>query len=448
MMNGNETSRRKFLRSGSALAGFFILPSGLRANSPNGRLQSAHIGVGGKGSVDTAQIAAHPKTQVVALCDVDRNSLEGRGRKQKTNPKERYPGAKKFQDYREMFNAMGDKVDIVSVSTPDHTHYPATMKAMELGKHVYTQKPLTNNIAEARALMLSARKHKVFTQMGIQNQSSIAYRTATHFIRSGLIGKVSKVHVWSFKNWGYDGPPHQDDDPVPANLDWNLWLGTAPERPFVKGKYHTMGWRRYMDFGCGTLGDMGIHIFDRPFGTLDLKPPTWAKATCRAATGYGLPTKMIVDLGFKPTPRTTNNFSWTWYDGTYGPPENDGSLGVPANKKLPSQGAIFVGEEGSMLLGHINGPLFFPGSVYDKLKKPDLPKKVNHYSNWIDAILAGKGEPTARFDYAAPLTESVLLGVIAARYPGKKIEWNSKEGKVTNIEEANQYVAFQNTRSF
>ena len=281
-MNGNETSRRKFLRSGSALAGFYILPSGLRANSPNGRLQSAHIGVGGKGSVDTAQIAAHPKTQVVALCDVDRNSLEGRGRKQKTNPKERYPGAKKFQDYREMFNTMGDKVDIVSVSTPDHTHYPATMKAMELGKHVYTQKPLTNNIAEARALMLSARKHKVFTQMGIQNQSSIAYRTATHFIRSGLIGKVSKVHVWSFKNWGYDGPPHQDDDPVPANLDWNLWLGTAPERPFVKGKYHTMGWRRYMDFGCGTLGDMGIHIFDRPFGTLDLKPPTWAKATCRS----------------------------------------------------------------------------------------------------------------------------------------------------------------------
>ena len=149
MMNGKETSRRKFLRSGSALAGFFILPSGLRANSPNGRLQSAHIGVGGKGSVDTAQIAAHPKTQVVALCDVDRNSLEGRGRKQKTNPKERYPGAKKFQDYREMFNAMGDKVDIVSVSTPDHTHYPATMKAMELGKHVYTQKPLTNNLAEA-----------------------------------------------------------------------------------------------------------------------------------------------------------------------------------------------------------------------------------------------------------------------------------------------------------
>ena len=447
-MKLHNTSRRKFLGSGTALAGFSILPSGLRANSPNGRLQSAHIGVGGKGSVDTAQIAAHSKTQVVALCDVDRYSLEGRGRKQTASIEERYPGTKKFQDYREMFNAMGDKVDIVSVTTPDHTHHPATMKAIELGKHVYTQKPLTNNIAEARALMASAQKHKVYTQMGIQNQSSIAYRTASHFIRSGLIGKISRVHVWSFKNWGYDGPPHEENDPVPANLDWNLWLGTAPKRPFVKGKYHTMGWRRYMDFGCGTLGDMGIHIFDRPFGTLDLKPPTWAKATCRETTNYGLPTKMIVDLGFKPTPRTTKDFSWTWYDGSYGPPENDGNLGIPKNKKLPNQGAIFVGEGGSMLLGHINGPLFYPGTVYDKLKKPDIPRKVNHYSNWIDAIVSGKGKPTANFDYAAPLTETVLLGVIAAQYPGKKIEWNSKEGKVTNLEEANQYVAFQNTRKF
>jgi predicted dehydrogenase len=447
-MNQHETSRRKFIRSGSALAGFFILPSGLRANSPNGRLNSAHIGTGGKGAVDTAQIAAHPKTQVVALCDVDRHSLEGRGRKQNAKGKERYPGSKKFQDYREMFAAMGEKIDIVSVSTPDHTHYPATMAAMKLGKHVYTQKPLTNNIAEARALMVAARENKVFTQMGIQNQSSIAYRTATHLIRSGLIGKISQVHVWSFKNWGYDGAPYKGEDPVPANLDWNLWLGTAPERAFLKGKYHTMDWRRYMDFGCGTLGDMGIHIFDRPFGSLDLKSPTWAQATCRATTGYGLPTKMIVRLGFSPTPRTTDDFSWTWYDGTYGPPENDGSLGVPTDKKLPKQGAIFVGEGGSMLLGHIDGPRFFPGSVYEKLEKPDIPKKVNHYSNWIDVILADKGEPTARFDYAAPLTESVLLGVIASRYPGKKIEWDSAEGKVTNFKEANRYVEFQNTRAF
>ena len=439
-------TRRKFIRSNSAIAGFFILPSGLRANSPNGRLTSAHIGTGGKGAVYTAQIAAHAKTQVVALCDVDRDSLEGRGRKQTGD--DRYPDAKKFQDYREMFAEMGDKVDIVSVSTPDHTHYPATMAAMQLGKHVYTQKPLTNNIAEARALMTAAKKHKVFTQMGIQNQSSIAYRTATHLIRGGLIGKISKVHVWSFKNWGYDGPPHQGEDPVPAGLDWNLWLGTAPTRSFLKDKYLSMQWRRYMDFGCGTMGDMGIHIFDTPYRSLDLKPPVWAQATCRPTTGYGLPTKMMVKYGFEPSARTTSDFEWTWYEGSYGPPENKGDLGLPKGQKLPRQGAIFIGEGGSMLLGHVAGPRFFPRSVYDKLVKPDLPRKVNHYDVWIDAILAGKGETSAQFDYAAPLTETVLLGVIAGRYQGQRVEWDSAKGQVTNIPEANRYVAVVNHRNF
>ena len=440
-----STSRRRFLKSNSALAGFFILPSGLRADSPNGKLCSAHIGTGGKGAVDTAQVAAHPKTQVVALCDVDRGSLDGRGRKQKGD---RYPDAKKFQDYREMFAAMGDKIDVVSISTPDHTHHPATMAAIGRGKHVYTQKPLTNNIAEARELLEAAKKHEVFTQMGIQNQSSIAYRTATELIRGGLIGKVRKVHVWSFKDWGYDGPPHEGEDPVPEGLDWNLWLGTAPERSFLKGKYLSMQWRRYMDFGCGTMGDMGIHIFDRPFGSLDLEPPVWAEATCRPTNGYGLPTKMIVKYGFEPTPRTTSDFEWTWYEGAYGPPENDGSLGIPKDQTLPKQGAIFIGEGGTMVLGHVSGPRFFPQSVYEKLVKPDLPPKVNHYDVWLDAILAGKGEPSARFEYAAPLTESVLLGVVAGRYPGKRVEWDSAAGEVTNIPGANRFVAKMNNREF
>ncbi len=441
MKKPTTTTRRKFIKANSALAGFFILPSGLLANSPNGRLCSAHIGTGGKGAVDTAQIAAHPKTQVVALCDVDRASLEGKGRKQMGNG--RYPDAKKFQDYREMFAAIGDKIDIVSVSTPDHTHYPATLAAIRFGKHTYTQKPLTNNIAEARGLMEAARKRGVFTQMGIQNQSSIAYRTATHFIRSGLIGKIKNVHVWSFKNWGYDGAPHTGEDPVPAGLDWNLWLGTAPERPFLKGKYLSMQWRRYMDFGCGTMGDMGIHIFDTPYRSLELNPPVWAKATCRATNHYSLPTKMIVNYGFEPTKRTTSEFGWTWYDGAYGPPKNQGEFGLPKEQELPKQGAVFVGESGSMLLGHISGPQFFPASIYDKLEKPDLPKKVNHYTQWIDAILAGKGETTANFDYAAPLTESVLLGVVAGRYQGKKIEWDSAKMQVTNLPEANRWVAMK-----
>lgn len=443
-MSKQDITRRKFIRSNSALAGFFILPSGLRANSPNGKLCSAHIGVAGKGATDTAQIAAHAKTQVVGLCDVDRNNLEGKGRKQKGGG--RYPDAKKYQDYREMFAEMGDKVDIVSVSTPDHTHYPATMAAIERGKHVYTQKPLTNNIAEARALMEAARKHKVFTQMGIQNQSTIGYRTATELVRGGLIGKVKRVHVWSFKDWGHDGEPYQGEDPVPENLDWNLWLGTAPQHPYLKGKYHPSNWRRIIDFGCGTLGDMGIHIFDTPFRSLGLKPPVWAEANCRPPNGFSLPTKCIVRLGFEPTPLTTSDFEWIWYDGADAPPADHPDLANLDGQKVPRQGAMFVGEEGRMLLEHIAGPRFFPKSVYDRLKKPDLPMKVNHYGQWIDAILAGKGTPTANFDYAGALCESVLLGVVAGRYPGKKIEWDSAKMQVTNLAKANRFLAMKHRK--
>ena len=206
-------TRSEFIRSNSALAGFFILPSGLLANSPNGRLTSSHIGIGGKGA--SRRVWAATLTR----------------RSSKTIPK-----CSPRWATRSTLCLFRPQTPDPRPQTPDHIHYPATMAAMQLGKHVYTQKPLTNNIAEARALMTAAKKHKVFTQMGIQNQSSIAYRTATHLIRDGLIGKVSKVHVWSFKNWGYDGTPRQGEDPIPEGLDWNLWLGTAAKRAFLKDK--------------------------------------------------------------------------------------------------------------------------------------------------------------------------------------------------------------------
>lgn len=232
-------SRRTFIKVNSALAGFHILPSGLLSNSPNSRLCTAHIGTGGKGWTDTTQIAADPRTEVIGLCDVDINHLNGndpRGKKRERAPLS-FPSAKKFQDYREMLSELGDKIDAVSISTPDHTHYPATLAAMEQGKHVYTQKPLTNNIFEARHLIEVARTQNVITQMGIQNKATTAYRMATRFIRDGVIGKIAKVYVWSHKDWGDDGAPYTGQDLVPDYLDWNLWLGTAPTRPFLEGKY-------------------------------------------------------------------------------------------------------------------------------------------------------------------------------------------------------------------
>jgi predicted dehydrogenase len=438
----SKLSRRKFIKVNSALAGFSILPSGLFSNSPNSRLCTAHIGIAGKGYTDTTQISADPRTEVIGLCDVDLDRLNGNDRKNRRPGQEplSFPSARKFQDYREMLHELGDKIDAVSISTPDHTHYPATLAAMNLGKHVYTQKPLTNNISEARHLMQVARSQKVVTQMGIQNKATTGYRMATSFIRDGIIGKVSKVYVWSFKDWGYDGAPYKGKDPVPDYLDWNLWLGTAPMRSFLEGKYHPGQWRRMMDFGCGTLGDMGVHIFDTPFDSLGLEPPVWVEATCREPNNFSLPTQTKVQYGFKPTALTTKNFEWTWYDGTMSPPEGP-DLVLTNDEALPDQGAMFVGEEGRMLLPHIAGPRFFPKSIYETLVKPELAKTVNHYGQWIDAIFGSKTVPAANFDYAGKMVEAVLLGVIAGRYPGQRIKWDTTKAKVTNITGANEFVS-------
>ena len=436
-----KLSRRNFIKANSALAGFFILPSGLLSNSPNSKLCTAHIGTGGKGWTDLTQIAADPRTEVIGLCDIDLMHLNGESRRNRKRDAESYsfPSARKFQDYREMLIELGDKIDAVSISTPDHTHYPATLAAMELGKHVYTQKPLTNNISEARHLMKVARTKNVVTQMGIQNKAREAYRLATRFVRDGVIGKIDKVYVWSHKDWGHDGAPYSGEDTVPDDINWNLWLGTAPNRPYLEGKYHMGQWRRIMDFGCGTLGDMGVHIFDTPFDSLGLEAPVWAEATCREPNHFSLPTQSEVRYGFKPTPLITKNFEWTWTDGAMSPPTGP-DLVLPEEETLPNQGAMFVGEEGRMLLGHVNGPRFFPKSIYEKLVKPDIGPTVNHYGQWIDAIFGSKILPAANFDYSAKMVEAVLLGVIAGRYPGKRIKWNTKKGKVTNLPKANKFV--------
>jgi hypothetical protein len=195
-----------------------------------------------------------------------------------------------------------------------------------------------------------------------------------------------------------------------------------------------------IDFGCGTLGDMGVHIFDTPFDSLRLEPPVWAEATCREPNNFSLPTQSMVRYGFKQTPLTTKNFEWTWCDGAMSPPKGP-DLTLPDGQTLPQQGAMFVGEEGRMLLGHVAGPRFFPKSIYENLVKPDIAPKVNHYGQWIDAIFGSDTAPAANFDYSGKMIEGVLLGVIAGRYPGRRIKWDSKKGKVTNLPEANSFVS-------
>ena len=429
----NKLSRRDFVKTSAAVSSFFVLPSGLRANSPNGRVCTAHIGTGGKGRVDTGELVKHERVQAVGFCDVDRE----RGMIDSWLSK--HKSAKFFQDYREMLATLGDKVDVVSISTPDHTHYPATMAAMKLGKHVFTQKPLTHKLSEARELAEFAAEKKLTTQMGIQNQSRAAYRFTRHHIKAGIIGKIKKVYVWSFKNWGYDGKPFAEKSVVPESLDWNLWLGTAPVRHFTEKVYHPGQWRKILDFGCGTLGDMGIHIFDTPFKSLDLKDPLWVEAECRAPNGFGHAETNKVHYGFAPTKYTTDNFTFTWWDGD-GAPRHNGNpdLQLPNGGKLPRQGALYVGEAGRMVLPHGNGypiPTFYPDSVLDGVNKKEF-NDVNHYTQFLDAI-EGKDTTLAGFDYAGPLAESLCLGVVACQFPGKRLKWDAKKMRVTNLAQAN-----------
>jgi len=397
------------------------------------------------GSADLKDISSHKDVDVVALCDVDSNAL--------ISASKLHPEAKTYKDYRVMMKEMKEEFDAVIISTPDHTHAPASMVAMEINKSVYCQKPLTHHVSEARAMRKLAEEKNLITQMGIQVHSFYDYKLATLLIQSGIIGKVSKVRAWSPKNWGFDGPKPNGSDPIPENLDWNLWLGTAEERPFKKKVYHPGNWRKILDFGCGTLGDMGVHIFDTPYNALDLDVPITIKNNCRRPSGFGFPEKNTVTYEFPGTRFTTESFKWIWNDGA-GSPKKHKDLKLPNNEKLPLQGAMFIGEKGRLLLPHF---MELPRLIIDgKYKELDLSnlessgkitsKPVRdyqgeshlHYHQFVDACL-GRDECTAPFSYSARLTETILLGVIAGRFPGKTLHWDNKKARFKE-EKANEFL--------
>lgn len=424
-----QMSRRRFVFFGATSVALAGMAGSVRAASPNGKLRTAHIGVGGMGGADLGSIASHAKVEVAALCDVDQNTLAG--------AMARHAGAKGFRDYREMLSTLGDTIDAVVVSTPDHTHAPAAMSALNLGKPVYCQKPLTHEVFEARQLRIKAAEKKLVTQMGIQVHSSAVYRRAVAIIQSGAIGKVSRVYAWSNKNWGFDGASLPSNQDPPGNLDWNLWLGTTAERKFSPGVYHPGNWRKLIDFGTGTLGDMGVHIFDTPYAALELTAPKWAKTTCRAPTGVGHPERNVVEYEFPGTKYTTDSMIWTWYDGSFAPPKA-ADLKLPVDISLPGQGSLFVGEGGVMLLPHVAEAVLFPQEKFKDYKRPDV-KDGNHYHQWVDACL-GEGKTSADFGYAGPLTEALLLGVVANRFPDQKLEWDAAKLQVTNVPDANALI--------
>jgi predicted dehydrogenase len=415
--------RRQFLKNTTALASITLLPSAVWALTKNGKLRTAHIGVGGMGGADLRSISSHDSVVVTALCDVDSNNLAA--------AKKRHSHAQVYSDYRKLFDEMGNSIDAVVVSTPDHTHAPASIRAMELGKPVYCQKPLTHHVSEARAVRKLAREKNLVTQMGIQIHSFKEYRSAVLLIQSGIIGKVKTVRAWSPKNWGYDGPAPQGSDPIPENLDWNLWLGTSPERPYKDKIYHPGQWRKLLDYGCGTLGDMGVHIFDTPYTALELDVPQTIKTSCRKPTGFGHPENNIVTYSFPGTKYTTETLKWVWYDGE-GAPKTHKDLKLPNQDKLPEQGSMFIGEKGRLLLPHWEFPKLIVNKKYEKMEIPVLDE-ADHYHQFVDACL-GKDTCSAPFSYAARLTEAILLGVVVNRFPNKKLHWNNEASSFSEAE--------------
>jgi predicted dehydrogenase len=423
--------RRDFLKSTAAFASITMLPSAAWALTKNGKLRTAHIGVGGMGKSDLKKFTKHPMVEVTALCDVDADRL--------AQAMKWYPNAKAFVDYRVLFDTLGRDIDAVVVSTPDHTHAPASMLAMETGKPVYCQKPLTHHVSEARAMRKYAEDHKLITQMGIQCHSSYEYRSAVALIQQGIIGKVSTVRAWSPKNWGFDGPAPTGSDPVPETLNWDLWLGTSPERPYKEGYYHPGKWRKLLDYGCGTLGDMGVHIFDTPYTALGLDVPKTIRTKCRKPSGFGHPENNVVTYEFPGTEYTARKLKWVWYDGP-GAPDEHKDLSLPGGEKLPDQGAMFMGEKGNLLLPHWDYPKLIVDGKYEGINFPGMDL-ADHYLQFVDACL-GKDECSASFTYAARLTESILLGVIANRFPNKKLHWDIDAAQFKEAE-ANKLLDFE-----
>jgi predicted dehydrogenase len=415
-------SRRRFLElSGAGASGLALGPRLLSARPGRGKIRHATVGCGGMGGADLNAIASHPDIQIVALCDVDKKNLDAALKK--------FPDAKGYRDYRKMFAEISDEIDTVNVGTPDHMHAAIAMTAMNKGKHVYCQKPLTHDVYEARRLAEAARAKKRVTQMGIQVHSSREYRLAVRVIQDGAIGKVKEVHSWSNKKWGHNGTREAGEDPIPENLDWDLWLGTAPFRPFKKRDYHPGNWRKWLDFGCGTMGDMSIHILDPIAGALELTQPHTILSESDPPPQESFATKNIVKYSFPGTKFTVDPFPLTWYDGDAMP----STQGWPV-EKLPDQGSMFVGEKGFMLLPHVATPQLLPAETFKGFAMPDV-KGDNHWHQFVKAV-KGEGTTSANFDYAGPLTEFVLLGVLANRVPGKLLKWNAADLKLEGSPEA------------
>ena len=430
-------NRRAFLRTTAAATAFSLVPARIVGRgaepSPSRRLNLAGVGVGGRGADDLADLQAE---NIVALCDVDWDLATGMFKK--------YPNAKRYRDFREMFEKEKG-IDGVVVATPDHTHAIVSITAMKLGKHVYCEKPLTRTVREARLMAQVAAEQKVVTQMGNQGMAFEGNRQIKEWLLDGVLGEVREAHVWS------DRPTHKgklplwwpqaierptDTPPVPASLDWDLWLGPAPWRPYHPA-YTPFRWRGWWDFGTGGLGDMGIHNLAPVFDALKLGPPLRVSASSTPLYPETVPLASIVTYDFAAR-GSHPEVRVHWYDGGLMPPRPPAL--DPDNELDREDGVLLVGDKGTMYIEGWGGrrPRLLPNKRDREYRRPapSLPRSVGHHQEWADACRQG-GTPMSHFGFAGPLTEAVLLGTVSVRLGGQLLEWDPANLKVTNMPEAN-----------
>lgn len=433
-------TRRRFLHTLAPAVGLVAAPRTVRATSPNGRLQHACIGVGGMmGFGDFSQFRQHPRTEVVAICDVDARHLE--------RARQELPQARVYRDWREMLAAEGDRIDSINATVPDHMHAAICHTAMRAGKHVYCQKPMCHDVAEVRALTRLAAERKLKTQLGNQHASGIGDRMAVEYLRSGVIGGITHVYLCSNRSSGMVYRLDQPDAAtaaVPPELAWDLWLGTAPERPYASEVYHPAKWRSWLDFGTGWSGDIGCHIFSAVWKGLGLGAPRtvqarvepdWLASPARRARLW--PRANHLTWVFPGNARTAGGRDLTveWFDGI------DPGFHIPEeHRKLhpgafPEEAALVIGEEGALLLPHTSGPQLLPRERFATTPRPPV-EGSNHYHAFCDSILDGTPCESS-FEVSGPMSEAVLLGTVAARVPGRVLEWDAAALAIPNGTEAN-----------
>ena len=420
-----QQSRRQFLETSAAAT---VFAAGLHASgaplqdskSPLEKLNIACIGTANRALADVQGVMTE---NIVAVCDVDANYL-AKSKAMLTEKNGLEP--RTHADYREMLDQEGDKIDAVTVATTDHHHAPATIRAIRAGKHVYCEKPLTHTVKEARIIAEAAAKAGVATQLGTQIHAGENYRRVVEIVQSGALGDVTDVHVWVGKGWGIQ-PLTGEPSAPPAHLSWDLWLGPAPERPFVEGRYHPANWRRFWDFGQGTLGDMACHYMDLPFWALKLRHPTHCEAEGAEVNDNMAPTGLTVRYKF-PAREDMVGCNLTWHDGDRIPKEVDG-------ERVKSSGVMFVGTKGKMFANYGSYKMYLKDESADFTPPPkSIPKSIGHHQEWIKACKDGS-PTTCNFDYSGALTETVLLGNVAYR-TGKSLEWDAKNLVATNCPEA------------